>query len=147
MRKLNNSGDTIVEVLICLAIMSAVIGGAYSVASRSLSGIRQAQERAEATKYAETQLERIRYGMYSQVPKQNFPSGGTSFCVTDTLTISTFSNPTNLSGYPANCQRGLYRFEVQFDPAQQNLFTITVRWDGLTGNQQQLQLFYRAFST
>jgi len=145
MKRLNNSGDTIVEVLICLAIMSTVIGGAYAVASRSLGGIRQAQERAEATKYAETQLERIRYGMYVQ--DQSFPSLGTSFCVTDTLTVSTFTNPTDLAGYPTNCQRGLYRFEVQFDPTQQNLFTITVRWDGLTGNQEQLQLFYRAFTT
>ena len=58
--KLNNKGDTIIEVMLSLAVLGALITSAYTIASRSLNGIRISQERSEATKIAEGQLEVIR---------------------------------------------------------------------------------------
>lgn len=55
----NQRGDTIVEVLIALTVLMVVIAGGYSIATRSLNGARIAQERSEATKLAEGQLEAI----------------------------------------------------------------------------------------
>lgn len=55
----NYRGDTIVEVMIALAVLMVIIAGGYSIATRSLNGTRVAQERSEATKIAEGQLEAI----------------------------------------------------------------------------------------
>ncbi|MCA9343581.1 hypothetical protein KC947_01350 [Candidatus Saccharibacteria bacterium] len=60
-RKLTNKGDTIVEVMIALTVLMLIIGGGYSIATRSLNGVQVAQERSEATKIAEGQLEAIRW--------------------------------------------------------------------------------------
>lgn len=57
--KLKNNGDTIVEVLIAVAVLMVVITGGYSIATRSLNGARIAQERSEATMLAQGQLEAI----------------------------------------------------------------------------------------
>ena len=58
--QLNKSnGDTIVEVLIAVAVLMVVITGGYSIATRSLNGARIAQERSEATMLAQGQLEAI----------------------------------------------------------------------------------------
>lgn len=54
-----NNGDTIVEVLIAVAVLMVVITGGYSIATRSLNGARIAQERSEATMLAQGQLEAI----------------------------------------------------------------------------------------
>ncbi len=60
--KLNTNqvrGDTIVEVLICIAIVGAVILGAYSLASHSLQEGISASEHTEAQKLAEGQVEAL----------------------------------------------------------------------------------------
>lgn len=63
----SNRGDTIVEVLLALAVLGSVIVGAYSIATRSLNGVRVAQERSEATKIAEGQIESLKanFSQYS----------------------------------------------------------------------------------
>ena len=52
-------GDTIVEVMIVLAILGLAIGIAYSTANRSLLNARQAQENARATEIAQGQVEAL----------------------------------------------------------------------------------------
>lgn len=56
----NNYGDTIIEVLLALAVLGVIIGGGYSIATRSLTGVQISQERNEATKVAEGQLESLK---------------------------------------------------------------------------------------
>lgn len=53
----NSTGDTIIEVLIALAVLGVIISAGYSIATRSLNGVQVANERSEATKLAEGQLE------------------------------------------------------------------------------------------
>ncbi len=55
----NQRGDTIIEVMIALSVLMVIIVGGYSIATRSLNGVRIAQERSEASKIAEGQLEAI----------------------------------------------------------------------------------------
>ncbi len=58
-RSLRQRGDTIVEVLFAIAILSLVITGAYNFATRNLLAGRQAQERTEATQLAQSQIESL----------------------------------------------------------------------------------------
>ena len=50
-------GDTIVEVLIAMAVASSVLGITYATMNRNLLITRGAQERTEAAKLAQGQLE------------------------------------------------------------------------------------------
>lgn len=55
--QLKNRGDTIVEVLVAIAISGGIIAGGYSIATRSLSGVQVSNERSQVTKLAEAQIE------------------------------------------------------------------------------------------
>lgn len=58
--KLNSLGDTIVEVLICMAIVSGALSYSYSVARRGLINVRQAEERSQSVQLAQQQIERLK---------------------------------------------------------------------------------------
>jgi prepilin-type N-terminal cleavage/methylation domain-containing protein len=56
---INQRGDTIIEVLIVLAVLGLAIGISYATANRSLLNARQAQENSHATEIAQSQVEQI----------------------------------------------------------------------------------------
>ena len=53
-------GDTIVEVMIVLAVLGFAISIAYATANRSLLNARQAQENSQATEIVQSQFENLR---------------------------------------------------------------------------------------
>jgi type II secretory pathway pseudopilin PulG len=59
-RKQNRRGDTIVEVLMSIAIVGAVIAGAYALAAHSLAEGISASEHSQAIKLAEAQVEALK---------------------------------------------------------------------------------------
>jgi prepilin-type N-terminal cleavage/methylation domain-containing protein len=58
--KLRQAGDTIIEVLVSIAIISVVLGGAFVTTRNSQLGVRNSQEHAIALKLLENQLEQMR---------------------------------------------------------------------------------------
>ncbi|MES2971667.1 MAG: type II secretion system protein [Patescibacteria group bacterium] len=56
----NNRGDTIVEVLIAIAVVSTILAGAFVSANRSRIATRTAQERGEALHILSGQLESLK---------------------------------------------------------------------------------------
>ena len=92
----HNQGDTIIEILVCLAVMGAALVISSSLANRSLFHMRQAQERTEALKLAEEQAERIKQSLliYGSAPSFDphaiFYAGALSspgFCIKADLTV------------------------------------------------------------
>jgi type II secretory pathway pseudopilin PulG len=57
---IRSNGDTIIEVLMSIAIVGAVIAGAYALASRSLAEGVSASEHSQAIKMAEAQVEALK---------------------------------------------------------------------------------------
>jgi prepilin-type N-terminal cleavage/methylation domain-containing protein len=55
--KKTQRGDTIVEVLIAIAVVSLVLVAAYVTTSRNINGLQDTQEHSEALQLAQTQLE------------------------------------------------------------------------------------------
>lgn len=53
-------GDTIIEVLLAMSVIGLVLGSSFGIANRSLAIGRAAQERTEALKIAESQLELLK---------------------------------------------------------------------------------------
>ncbi len=76
--KRGERGDTIVEVLICLAVLGLVLSGAYVTANRNSLANRSAQERLEAVKLAEAQIERLRTAVQANPAIVNTMTG---FCL------------------------------------------------------------------
>ena len=62
MRKRTDSqrGDTIVEVLISVAIASMMLASAYAITSRNMRTTRDTQEHSQALQIAQQQVERLR---------------------------------------------------------------------------------------
>lgn len=80
-------GDTIIEVLVALSIMSGVIGISYASAARSSNIGQQSQERAEALQLAQSQIELLRThaGSFGVDGYNIFDTtAGRSFCMTTT---------------------------------------------------------------
>jgi type II secretory pathway pseudopilin PulG len=59
--RLNQKGDTLVEVLIAIAIAAFAIGTSYAIANRSLQRAIAARERNEALNVAEAQISNLKY--------------------------------------------------------------------------------------
>lgn len=156
MRKLDIRGDTLVEVLIALAVIVLVIAGAYNSATRSLRVTRQAQERVEAVKLAENQIEQLKsLALFAIVPSQNIFIP-TPYCIVDaTNTVATLSGTPDPDlfmdtladpPYSSNCRRSNNRFHVYIEyVAADNLFTVRVRWERLGGGRDQVVMVYRAY--
>lgn len=66
----NNKGDTIVEVILALGVLSLVIVSGYAIATSSLRGVQVSKERGEALKIAESQIENLKY-RFSEAPDIN----------------------------------------------------------------------------
>lgn len=112
----NQRGDTIVEVLIAIAIISLTLAGAYTSTNRSANMSRTAQERGEALKWAETQIEQIK-------ATSTDLSGKDSFCFDSNLTLKQGSDgclTTNPVPYKA--------IITQSTPGS---FKVLVTWDSL----------------
>lgn len=132
--RLNTSGDTIVEVLLAIAIVSAVLGAAYVSTSQSLGNARQAEERSEAAKLVEGQLERLKVAF--QTDPIPFNTVG-SFCLDDTPARVATSNPA--------CTVGRYALAIE---RSGNDFTATAKWDRAGGgaSQEQVRIVYRLYA-
>jgi type II secretory pathway pseudopilin PulG len=155
------SGDTIVEVLIVLAVLSLAFSLSYATANRGLSQSRNAAEHSEALGILNTQVELVRTALAKQVTLPvgtTPPAGNTSlnFCMADT------TNPPSIAGfgaytvpnspaadnaidntppqpvYPAACVNGFYHTSIVYDTATGS-YDFRVRWDGSgrLGRQQE----------
>lgn len=146
--KIKEAGDTIVEVLFAITVVSAVLGGAYATVNRSLIGVRQSQERGEALKIAEGQMERLRAAAAGS-DSAALVSQSSIFCFDDagvitnaygsgTSAIADNPQSDNLSAYTDTCTidaMGVaYHVSVQ---RSDNNFIVRTRWEKAGGGENQ----------
>lgn len=164
---LNNRGDTIVEVMIVLAVLGFALSLGYATANRALLNTRQAQESAEATKLAETQIERLRALAptdFTTTPQTNiYDTSRGEFCIDKSpyntpFAIYNFSDgnrsPTdsNPNPYPNNPCKDLgsvgYSQKITYDTTgpQAPVFRVLISWDNVRGDGiDTVQMSYRAY--
>lgn len=155
------AGDTIVEVLIAIAVISSVLAITYSIMNRNLLTMRDNQERAEATKLIQAQLEALKARQWAG---QAIPGDdGLGFCITpwatpalsapapaDEMNSDDFANygaqyPTNASDEQGCASKdGLYYVGIRRTGSSPDfLYRVTVRWDSLNGGRSQVSAVYR----
>lgn len=145
----NSAGDTIIEVLIVLAILGLAFAISYATANHGLIQSRNAEEHSESLGIVDSQVELLRSAFSQQV---TVPQDGTAFCMQGTTPISfaagyvppTSGASDDFSKYPNACnQNTLYYESIVYDTAN-NDFDLRIRWDGL-GNlgRQQEEISYK----
>jgi type II secretory pathway pseudopilin PulG len=149
------NGDTIVEVLISLAILTLVLWGAYYTANQSFRTDRDSQEHTEALTVAQTQVEGLRALGASFNPALDSCINSS---LTPTNTCQVSGNNTNT--FSLSCPAGTYCYTVVITapPAlavpfplslvppinvQLNTYKVDVSWMALTGGNDDVTLYYR----
>lgn len=161
----SSRGDTIVEVLIAIAIVSTVLAGAFTVTQKSTQAVRDSQERSEVLQLLQGQVEMVRDMALKATSTDDPPfaiaGSPTSkyFCIDNDPTSATVNQPvpftqTDISAnnyqadYPNAC-RGLgsgklYNIAVSYDDTT-NVFSFEAHWDGVTGSTDNERLAYRIY--
>lgn len=150
---LNNTGDTIIEVLVCIAVVSTILGGAFVTTRQSQVGVRNSQEHAEALKLVESQLEQLRGDTTDAV------GATTPFCMYNEAPVSAVIAPqdkdcTQDSGGLANKSDSRYYLTITRcaaiacgnNIANSYVFTVKASWPEVTGQGNgQETMVYRLY--
>lgn len=141
-------GDTIVEVLIAIAVVSLILGGAYVTTNRSLQATRAAEERGNALKLAESQVEQLK-GLAKSNPEAIFGSATPlPFCISPNtgqpVAASNADCRLGASGTPTSTQPV---FNLSVNRASDgNTFTVTNQWADVSGRiTDNVRLIYRVY--
>ena len=90
--KLNNAGDTIVEVIVVLAVLGLALSICYATANASLKDTRQAQENSIASQAVANQIEAIRVNVQNSAL-----FSGQGFCINSSGSILSPATSSNCS--------------------------------------------------
>jgi Tfp pilus assembly protein PilV len=123
------SGDTIIEVLLAMCILALVLITTFVSTNRSLQSGVDSSNRQQALALAEQQVELIKTS-----PSSYQPVG--TFCVDNTGTLQTSS---------ANCQLGInnqYNFADTYTAAS-GLYTVVATWPSTSNAGSKLTVYYR----
>lgn len=150
MIRLREAGDTIVEVLICVALVGSALAGSYAIASRNLNATHGSQEHAEALKNVQTQIERLKAAVANNsTPTANIYQTTHAFCFDSTAANTqhqflpgALTSP-NLTGYQPACISGFYHVSILYSGSTDYKFTIQTRWFAAGGGINQVTNFYR----
>lgn len=130
MLQFQQAGDTIIEVLVAIAIVAFMLTSAYALSLRSTVSTQDAQERGQGLKLVETQIELLR--------NAGTISGGNCFDTTGTPTNSctftpngTGTSPTYTVAVAANTNGCTGSYSVQ------------AVWDGIGGGVSNVSMCYR----
>lgn len=141
-------GDTIVEVLVAIAVISLVLAGAYVTTNRSLQATRAAQERGHALKLAESQLEQLK-ALAAMDPDAVFGSATpVPFCVSAELAIVAADDEAcrvDASGQPTETEP-VYHISIMRSGPQNGQFAVTNEWEDPSGRMtENVRLLYRVY--
>lgn len=145
----NEKGDTIIEVLIAVAIVSSVLAISYSIMNLNLQLMRNNQERTEASKIAQGQIEQLKDAWNTADP-DDFPIGSTApiFCMAPGVTEGFGANAAhadiyqdNYANYHEDCIYDFYYTSIKYNDSSG--YTVRVRWDGLNGQRNEVLMGYK----
>lgn len=153
-------GDTIVEVLIAIAVASSVLAVMYSIMNRNILELRNNQERTEATKLAQGQIESIKSLMRTAAGRDTLGNLTGGFCLNASnqpVSLDGGAPHTNIEddgdfagyhpGQPAasSCfMNGIYNVGIRRDITDGVSYTVFVRWGSIaTSATNQAIIVYR----
>jgi prepilin-type N-terminal cleavage/methylation domain-containing protein len=133
-RRTNEQGDTLVEVMIAMAIISLVLVGAYVTSTRNAAALQNSQEREQAQRLVEGQIEMLR------------ANGGIAVsgeCFQNAVETGTCNN------FTASNSGATYTLSISGPTGTNNpvgVFTVSAVWTsigGKTNNDSNVTMYYR----
>lgn len=137
-------GDSILEVLLAIVVISVILAGAFGVTRRSSQAVRGSQEQTQATKIVESQLEQLRSAVIASDPANN-PTTSNNFCMADGQVTAVSSSTCRFDQSNEAYTSGSVRYDVRIQRAS-NLYTLTATWESIRGNTAQEVMYYRAYA-
>ena len=145
LQRLSEHGDTIVEVLISIAVLSLILGGAFVTMNNNLQSTRDAQERGNALKLVESQIEQIKNLAASDPDALFAASVPSSFCISSAGAVVASTNAAcavDAAG-TANTVEPVFHLVVT---RSGNTFTVRDTWAKLGEfTQNNVEMKYRAY--
>lgn len=154
---LQETGDTIVEVLISIAVVGGLLVISYATMNRSMLTVRANQERAEATRIAQEQIEAIARIQADTADGQDLrdnsqiEAGQVAFCITADGVRERALPHSNVQednfdagegGPYEHCHRGYYNYAAT--RIAENTYRVIVRWERIGGGpRNELVMAYR----
>lgn len=150
-------GDTIIEVLISVLVVSSVLVSAFAVVNKTSQNTIQNQEHNVALKILEGQMERLKIASVDPDPtSQQMYTLNRTFCLSGSneLKANSPSGPpsTSVGDYAPECvvvnsdSTVPYYISIEGVGAPvKETFTATAVWDGVTGSQDRVQIVYKLF--
>ncbi|MFA5004233.1 MAG: prepilin-type N-terminal cleavage/methylation domain-containing protein [Candidatus Saccharimonadales bacterium] len=134
------AGDTIVEVLIAIAIVSLVLAGAYAATNRNLLTTQDTLEHSQALQLVQAQLEFLR--------KNNIATGANNCFTTGGVPAVDNGVPGNdpcivtADGImaAANVQPS---FTLHITGNMSTVYVVSAVWPGLNGANDNVTMYYR----
>ncbi|MCA9348589.1 hypothetical protein KC878_00360 [Candidatus Saccharibacteria bacterium] len=152
MQRLNNTGETIVEVLISIAMLSISIVGSIVVARESILLGQSANERTQALKIVEAQIERLKARAPQDADNQGASDSvfndGSEYCLDDSLQMVSAPFPTNSDVDRISCSNDKFppsnlQVSIKYlkdgptvSDFDDDLFVVTAEWDNVRGGQR-----------
>jgi type II secretory pathway pseudopilin PulG len=142
-------GDTIVEVLIAIAVVSFVLAGAYALTSRTSRTIIDTREHQQALGIAGAQTEYLRAANGLAAGNDCFATDGTAVAASTGKCSFDASQQDSCTAAAAAFCYGVKVTPVESlgggpaDPTKATTYKIDVTWDSLLGGADQVTLFYR----
>lgn len=122
----NAAGDTIIEVMVVLAVLGLALGIAYATANRSLLAARQSQENSQATEVIQGQAEALRALASNASSSTSYIYRSGSFCINATNRVR--------SGSCRLGEAGRYSVSITWAGATTDTFTIRATWTDVSGH-------------
>ena len=156
-QRINSRGDTIVEVLIAISLISFILTGAYIILKDNTRVIQESQERTEATEVLQGQLEETISDVNSNAIQLSANLGSSGFClVNNSLTVSAGSpNPCTFdSGGNQVTASGATSFVISIVPSKLSGFLVapfpyellgTASYLAADNQTQTVQIPYRIY--
>lgn len=141
------NGDTLVEVMICIAVIGLALGTGYALTNRSFKYGLSAAERSQAQAIAQGQAEFIKNAALSGTPDQYTSGGAGNFCIYDgngdgggSMSVGSIQTSPNVC---QNFNGSIYTVRINYAPGTQ-VFTIKTLWDSTTSSStNQTTLYYK----
>ncbi len=154
-KHLKQTGDTIVEVLLAIVVISGTLAMTFAIANKSTKGTQANYERYTAQTIANNQAELLKQKMKSGVQHDSFGTGVATTSVANvTGALNCFNGSDKKTGNDCKGQgtNGLYTVQIEClkDDSESNCsstdtyrnYRIHVEWDSLNGAKDNVELFY-----
>lgn len=137
--KRRQAGDTIVEVLICIAVISTVLAGAFVVVSKSNQAVQDSAEHAQAQQLLQGEVESLRAYLSTVTTVDALPA---NFCFdgssTPVAVTSTNCRPTNGGGAE-------YRLSLSPVNGKPHTYECSISWDTIGNKKANETYYYQAY--